>query len=68
MSCPHRPTTLETSVPESLVHPGRDVGDVVTDMPEQPSQVRGHVARALVGIAAVVLNVPGLFTPDCHGD
>jgi hypothetical protein len=50
------------------VHPGRDVGDVVTEMPEQVSQVRVHVARALVGIAAFVLNVAGLFTPNCHGD
>jgi hypothetical protein len=37
-------------------------------MPEQVSQVKVHVARALVGIATVVLNVAGLFTPDCHGD
>jgi hypothetical protein len=37
-------------------------------MPERVSQGRVHVARALVGIAAFVLNVAGLFTPDCHGD
>jgi hypothetical protein len=47
---------------------GREIGGVVTDMPERVSQGRVHVARALVAIAAFVLNVAGLFTPDCHGD
>jgi len=37
-------------------------------MPERVSPGRVHVVRALVGIAAVVLSVAGLFTPDCHGD
>jgi hypothetical protein len=52
----------------AVFHPGRDVGGVVTDMPARVCQGRVHVARALVRIAAFVLNVARLFTPDCHGD
>jgi hypothetical protein len=45
----------------------RDIGGVVTDLQERVSQGRVHVARALVGIAAFVLNFAGLYTPNPDG-